>query len=548
MWLLQAVLMSARNTIVMEVLMHNGSGELMVKALGEGARDWFKDAPWHVGEGCFLRDLIDVDDGKVVDQLHEAISKGTSLGAATPMQVSLRLAHFSKTKYLLEGMQAGSKQAAFEHDCSIELVEYVASRVEVHLLPADTKAPSKESSSLRPMRNQNGSRALLYFFPPSTWECIARKQEDPAVGDQVGMEDAAGASEAAHAHGSWRCSEEQVDPELATKAKTIEELIGSAHEYMGVFKLNYVKSWGLSAMCDDLWSGHKSGLEQLMSGLTDPFAVLDERDKDVMERYLSSLETPSDIISPSKARTQHVGECIELHSGIRASPEGDFLTLLYRLALPRDVGGYESAWKLLYTYKLNKKQAVGALSCNPARALEAPACVQSAVCHAKLPACSHPPRTARMHFNAHAAEMPDEEAGKQDLKVEPGMSLKLLPRLVRGQKSQMGVVILALNTEERAEGGSVKLLQQMHLSKNAKSQDVSLEGHMCFSESKLCRSPKGASSLLRARICSYFAAVCQVAQRSELTIIVVCVCVCVRSCPRADSNCVLTKWSKATRC
>ena len=40
---MQAVLMSARNTIVMEVLMHNGSGELMVKALGEGARDWFKE-------------------------------------------------------------------------------------------------------------------------------------------------------------------------------------------------------------------------------------------------------------------------------------------------------------------------------------------------------------------------------------------------------------------------------------------------------------------------------------------------------------------------
>jgi hypothetical protein len=377
---LQAVLMSARNTLVMEVLVHNESGELMVRALGAGARDWFKDAPWHVGEGCFVRDLVDVDDVKVVDQLREAISKGTKLpsfGAATPslMQVSLSLAHFSKTKCLSEGMQADSKQTAFEHECDIELVEYVASRVEVHLLPADTKAPGKESSSLRPMHNQNGSRALLFFFLPSTWECIAGKQECHGEGGHVGSEDEAGGSEAAYAQaqGSWRCSEEQVDPNVATKAKTIEELIGSAHEYMGVFKLNYLKSSDLSVMCAHLWCGQKSGLEQLMSVIMDPFEMLDERDKDVMKRYLSSFDSPMDsrmdsIIS-SKSRTQHVGDCIELHSGIRTSPEGDFLAVFYRLALPRNAGGYESAWKMLYTYKLNKQQTVGALSCDHAHAL-----------------------------------------------------------------------------------------------------------------------------------------------------------------------------------
>ncbi len=48
-----------------------------------------------------------------------------------------------------------------------------------------------------------------------------------------------------------------------------------------------------------------------------------------------------------------VTHCMELHSSIASTSLLDILTLSYRLKLPHALGGYESAWRPLYSHILN---------------------------------------------------------------------------------------------------------------------------------------------------------------------------------------------------
>ena len=57
------VMLSCRSTVALEVVLEPETGELVLAALSAGAREWFKDAPWRVGEGTRVRDLVPADEG-----------------------------------------------------------------------------------------------------------------------------------------------------------------------------------------------------------------------------------------------------------------------------------------------------------------------------------------------------------------------------------------------------------------------------------------------------------------------------------------------------
>jgi hypothetical protein len=166
----------------------------------------------------------------------------------------------------------------------------------------------------------------------------------------------------------------------ASSLPTLEQLIGSPHELMGVFKLDKREVVGVQGERRvDAASGKQApvrlvhvdmpGLEWISRLLFDPTILLDIRDQEMMKNVWTSFEQmtrsrkgshgspPKEASSTDGAarcrQNKIVTDCIELHSGISSTSLGDILTLSYRLKLPHALGGYVSAWRPLYSHILN---------------------------------------------------------------------------------------------------------------------------------------------------------------------------------------------------
>ena len=167
-----------------------------------------------------------------------------------------------------------------------------------------------------------------------------KPQEVPAV--EAKTEDAALVSAPAESAGHWQ----HMDDDDVTQLSGLEALIGPAHEFMGVFRINRQDSVGLDQM--QFLSSHAlEGLGGLKTLLCDPMALLDAREKASMHSFLASFAKTADV--PDYLTAHCVVDCIQLHSGIATGvDDSESLALFYHLKFPSIVGGYETEWKLLY--------------------------------------------------------------------------------------------------------------------------------------------------------------------------------------------------------
>jgi hypothetical protein len=120
---------------------------------------------------------------------------------------------------------------------------------------------------------------------------------------------------------------------------------------MGVFVVDREASLGLEGL-DSLPARSLESLEGIRRLLSDPMSLHNATDKTMMESVVVSFGKQGQTGEDSMAKL--VSGCMELHTGIATSDDGDFLAVSYRIKLPQALGGYESAWKLLYEYNLNK--------------------------------------------------------------------------------------------------------------------------------------------------------------------------------------------------
>ena len=158
--------------------------------------------------------------------------------------------------------------------------------------------------------------------------------------------------------------------------------MGSAHEFMGIYKLNKYKAAEV-AEWDPMRSGALDGLPAISMLLREPLELLEEHDKAVMQSLVASLgkiacdrsrsgspDTDTSLNMPassvSGAAEQHaVLDCLEMHTGIASTQGSDCLSLSYRIKLPHVLGGYESTWKPLYNYNFDTN-SVSRVPCAPA--------------------------------------------------------------------------------------------------------------------------------------------------------------------------------------
>ena len=181
--------MSSKTTVVVEAGMQGG--EVVVKALGAGARDWFSLAAWHVSEGTQLRDIVHIDDWSAVDDLKarlnnahvpmsEAAAGGTAAGESK--YLDMQLAHFESTKYVPELMAASSVGAAGVHQRQVDTVQYVSSRVKVTVFSTRGRRAAVREAGCEEVKQEEPagkkvffdadaeSGALLVFNLPDTWQ------------------------------------------------------------------------------------------------------------------------------------------------------------------------------------------------------------------------------------------------------------------------------------------------------------------------------------------------------------------------------------------
>lgn len=330
-----AVVMSSKSAVAIEVELQ--ATDLRVRALGAGAHDWFTAAPWEVSNGTLLRDLLHMDDASVLDKIKYTLSQGSTKsknGAAGKLQLNVKLAHYKRIKYL---PQHGRRT---EHR-SVQIVEYVASKLQLVVFPDRNKPGSsvdKERSNAAQPAQKCLSRALVFFNLPSTWQWVA--DSEPALVMQ--------ASDAVQcpAESRGRFVDMTVD---AARVSTLEHIVGPAHEYMGVFVVDRKASVGLEGL-DAFPAKSLKSLEGIKRLLSDPKSLLDDTDKAMMESVVASFGKGK---AGEDSVAKLVTDCMELHTGIATHDESDCLAVSYRIKLPQALGGYESAWKSLYSYNLN---------------------------------------------------------------------------------------------------------------------------------------------------------------------------------------------------
>jgi hypothetical protein len=328
-----SVVMSSKSAVAIEVELQGA--DLCVRTLGAGAREWFAGAPWGVSNGTLLRHLVRMEDSSVMDHVKDVLNgvhTSSSAAAAGKLQLDVQLAHFKTRRYLPEHAEVGRCT-----ERSVQIVEYVPCTLQLVVFP-ETKKPAamakQEKSDARQPVHKCTARALVVFNLPSTWQWVAQKKA--ALDQQEACE-----CEPAESRGNF------VDvTEDATRVPTLEHVVGSAHEYMGVFVVNRRASAGLEHI------GKLAGsLEGIKGLLSDPMSLLDDNDKTMMQSFVAFFGKAN---ACEDSMAQWVADCMEMHTGIATSDDSDCLAVSYRIKLPQALGGYESAWKSLYSFNLNK--------------------------------------------------------------------------------------------------------------------------------------------------------------------------------------------------
>jgi hypothetical protein len=352
------VLLSSKTLVAMEVDLQGD--KLVVRTLGLGAQDWFANAPGEVCKGTLLRELVHADNWSSLQQLEDALSAaratGSVLSSNRNMVLDVQLGHFKTSKYVYDHIDS-TKPCPLR---SMKTVEYVRTKVKVicstqELKESAQKAKMDTPSIATPKSAAKHPHAILLFDTPESWQWVPLK---PMTNNATGQTGSATPSEPANMLGHWV----HVEDENASSLPTLEQLIGSAHEFMGVFKLDKREVVGVQDGVDTACV-KKAGLEWISSILFDPMTLLDIRDQEVMENVVTSFEQmtrsrsglPSSLASSTDGAQKIVTDCIELHSGIASTSLVDILTLSYRLKLPHALGGYESAWRPLYRHILNAR-------------------------------------------------------------------------------------------------------------------------------------------------------------------------------------------------
>ena len=353
-------------------------GELVVNRLGAGAQDWFAHAPWDVCSGVLLRELVHMDHWPSLQLLKDALHAGSEIGDAhSPngkMVLDMQLSHFQTSKYICEHVQL-SELCADKRHRSMGTVEYVCAKVEATF--SNVLGEMMEEGGMMqgaavvgngPVSQSGGassatksaadrSHALLLFNLPESWQWVPSAAATP---EEISCLQTP--RQPADGLGQWM----HKDDVNASVLPTLEELVGSAHEFMGVFKLDRRQVSGLEDW-DAAAPVAQPGLEGVSSLMFDPMPLLDVRDQVVMQSVVTSIGrmacsrsgSPED--KPDRAdsavtrclRRNTVTDCMELHSGIVSTSLGDMLKLWYRLKLPHAMGGYESAWRPLWSHTLN---------------------------------------------------------------------------------------------------------------------------------------------------------------------------------------------------
>ena len=330
------LIMSSSTSIALEVGV-DASGQLLLRDLSVGARDWFRGAPWPVCAYSHVRDLVDVEDWSVMEQLRDSLRKAaTSAPTAAMMnkrQRKVRLAHFSACEYQPDVIGEGKETAPVASTRYIDVVEYVDATMSVSCFP-EIRVPGKG-------KPEAVARATIIFDIPDSWQWV----QDTVPTDASVMARTDIGDERPQTRGRWR---NVMDDASGSASKpTLEDLIGGAHEYMGVYKLSRQKSRGLSSF--ETSTGGLQGLEGIATFLQDPSSLMKAKDKAVLQSFLASLTGSIDV-----NRLHQMWSCVELHSGIAATGQGDALALFYRLKLPCKLGGYESTWTPLTVHKLSR--------------------------------------------------------------------------------------------------------------------------------------------------------------------------------------------------
>ena len=330
------LIMSSSTSIALEVGV-DASGQLLLRDLSVGARDWFRGAPWPVCAYSHVRDLVDVEDWSVMEQLRDSLRKAaTSAPTAAMMnkrQRKVRLAHFSACEYQPDVIGEGKETAPVASTRYIDVVEYVDATMSVSCFP-EIRVPGKG-------KPEAVARATIIFDIPDSWQWV----QDTVPTDASVMARTDIGDERPQTRGRWR---NVMDDASGSASKpTLEDLIGGAHEYMGVYKLSRQKSRGLSSF--ETSTGGLQGLEGIATFLQDPSSLMKAKDKAVLQSFLASLTGSIDV-----HRLHQMWSCVELHSGIAATGQGDALALFYRLKLPCKLGGYESTWTPLTMHKLSR--------------------------------------------------------------------------------------------------------------------------------------------------------------------------------------------------
>jgi hypothetical protein len=275
------------------------------------------------------------------------------------LMLRVSLCRFESNKFKAEGVDLCASTRARMQTRVVDTVEHVVARLQVasfasavpvkNLKKGYGPQPVSAAAALSgasPGTDATMPRAVLLFDLPDTWSRkpeMVQAQAVKAVGCEV------------EAEGGWQHADNRGAVATGSSApeRSLVDIVGAAHEFMGVYKLNWLKSKGARDLgrLDDVQAPEAlSGLVKLLS---DPMALLDEADRAIMQSAVAFLPTPPDR---SNVCTAHqVCELIELHTGMAASNDADSLAIFYRLKLPTVLGGYESPWKPLYLYDLNSR-------------------------------------------------------------------------------------------------------------------------------------------------------------------------------------------------
>jgi len=311
--------------------------------------------------------VLSVDDWLALEELKDSLNKAASTPSTATwlsrVVLHVSICRFESNKYEAEGLELCAGTRASMQTRLVDTVEYVVARLQVASFAPPSPAKNLKGSGAQsasagarvsggPMSARSGPgaplpRAVLVFNLPDAW----RRKEQAGVTQQAGVargDPLPSAARADQGEGGWQHADDAVAVQ-----RSLVDIVGAAHEFMGVYKLNSLKCKGARDLerLDGVEGAEAlRGLVKLMS---DPMALLDEADRATMQSVVASLPPPpqgSDVCAAHR-----VCELLELHSGIAASNDADSLAIFYRLKLPTVLGGYESPWKPLYLYDLNPR-------------------------------------------------------------------------------------------------------------------------------------------------------------------------------------------------